>query len=262
MTTLAQSTSTKAPTTSPTTTIPTTTPTTTTSTTTLPTTTAIPVPIFTWNFTSIVNNTIIGIEYNLTVHGTPVVVEGGLLINSSTQYIEFGKPQQNCLTSPESCIHGLTIQFTLQINKFEENTYFFTSGGQLPDGVGIAVIYRFGRIQFILTTNTSSWFISVTKNHFKPNQYYNITISWNLTIGLEVFVNNILIDSNKVPDNHQTALLNATTIYIGKQPDTSVKVEFVLNVVTIWYVHIDILVEQGKCEPPVRPTGKCFIIYQ
>ncbi|XP_060579493.1 uncharacterized protein LOC132736386 isoform X3 [Ruditapes philippinarum] len=223
-------------------------------TTTIPTTTQIPVPTYTWNFTSITNNVIIGNHYNLTVHGGPDVSSGGILINSSTQYIEFGSHENNCLIKPDSCLHGLTISFTIKFHKFEENTYFFTSGGQLPDGVGLAVIYRFGKIQFILTTVTQSWFINCGKNHVRPNQFHTIMVSWQVNIGLEVFVNNILIEATKVPLPHQSALVNATTVYIGKQPSTTIKVDFVLQIVTIWYVHVDILVEQGKCEPPVRPT--------
>ena len=230
-------------------------------TTTIPTTTQIPVPTYTWNFTSITNNVIIGNHYNLTVHGGPDVSNGGIQINSTTQYIQFGQHENNCLIKPDSCLHGLTISFTIKFDRFEENTYFFTSGGQLPDGVGLAVIYRFGKIQFILTTVTQSWFINCGKNQVRPNQFHTIMVSWQMNIGLEVFVNNVLIEATKVPLPHQSVLVNATTVYIGKQPSTSVKVDFTLQLVTIWYVHIDILVEQGKCEPPVRPTSKYIYIH-
>lgn len=230
-------------------------------TTTIPTTTKAPIPTFSWNLTSIIDNTIIGNSYNLTVHGTPVVVNGGIQINSTTNYIEFGKhPDNHCLTNPSACLNGLTIQLQIQFNKFQENTYFLTSGGQLPDGIGLAVIYRFGRIQFVLSTVTQSWFISCKKNVFKPDNYHNVMISWTLTTGLEVFVNNVLIDTTKVPAPHQSVLVNATTIYIGKQPTTTIKVDFLIQTITIWYVHIDILVENGICTPPQRPTSKSTLI--
>lgn len=227
---------------------------------TIPTTTQIPVPTFSWNLTTVTNNIIIGNHYNLTVHGSPVVSGVGIQINSSMQYIEFGSHNENCLIKPETCSYGLTIRFTIMFRKYAENTYFFTSGGQLPDGVGLAVVYRFGKIHFILTTTTQSWFINCKKNEIPPNKYHTIMLSWQLATGLEVFVNNILVEASKVPDPHQSALMNATTVYFGKQPTTSVKVDFILQTITIWYVHVDILVEQGKCEPPVRPTSNCFFL--
>ncbi|KAL4231419.1 hypothetical protein ACF0H5_008996 [Mactra antiquata] len=258
--TTTPTTTTKATTTPTTTTKATTTPTTTTKatttpTTTIPTTTEAPIPTFTWNFTTIVGNIIIGNTYNLTIHGTPIVINGGLQINTTTNYIEFGKhPDNVCLTNPASCTTGLTIQFNVQFNKFSENTYFLTSGGQLPDGVGLAVIYRFGRVQFVLTTVTNSWFISVHKNTFTSNVYNNVMVSWNITSGLELFVNNVLVIGNKIPTPHQSFLNNVTTVYIGKQPTTNIKVDFVIQTIIIWHAHIDILVEKGICQPPQRPT--------
>ena len=206
---------------------------------------------------SLITNTniVIGNTYNLTVHGSTSVKESGLDIHHSTDYIDLG-PDLDCLLNPTICQHGLTVQFTIKLNKLVENTYLITSGGQLPDGTGLAVVFRYGKLQFVLSTKTMSWFATCGKDKVKPNAYHTITVSWHMTTGIEVIIDNILVDANKVPVNHATPVSTTTNVYFGKQPASTVSVDYILQSITVWYVNIEILIDRGICKPPAKPTGK------
>lgn len=220
----------------------------------LTTTTLAPIPTFSWNLENITNQIVIGLQYNLTLYGQTNIKNHGVTINQATQYIQFGTHAHSCLLNPAQCSdNGLTFQFTFVYNKLEENTYLLTSGGELPDGVGIAIVYRFGQLQVVMSTLQYSWFTSISKNEIPKNTSTTIAISWQLNLGLEVFVNNIFVAGNAHPTPHQPAVSNTTVVYFGKQPTTSTKVEFILQTINIWYAHINVLVDRGYCKPPVRP---------
>lgn len=174
------------------------------------------------------------------------------MFQNSSQFIDFGS-QIECLTSPEKCHKGLTIQFTIQFKKLEENTYLLTSGGETPNGVGIAVVYRYGRLQFVLSTSTHSWFASCGRDKLLPNGYHIIMISWHQTSGLYIYIDNYLIDSSKVPTPHETTISSVTTVYFGRPHFTisaTVKIEYLVQTVHIWYAWLEILVQKGICPPP------------
>lgn len=141
----------------------------------------------------------------------------------------------------------------MQFKKLEENTYLLTSGGETPNGVGLAVVYRYGRLQFILTTVTNSWFASCGRDKLLSNGYHLIMISWHQTTGLKVYIDNYLIDSSKVPVLHETAVVSVGSSYFGKPHftiSTSVKIEYLVQSIHIWYVRLEILIEKGICKPP------------
>ena len=225
--------------------------------TTLPTTTAAPIPTFTWNLIDITNNIVIGQYYNLTVIGPSAIKNSGLSFTGGVQYLQFGTHAHSCLLNPMACqVNGFTFQFTFEYTKIEENTYLLTSGGETPDGPGMAIVYRFGQLQIVMSTLKLSWYTSVSKNEIPKNTPTTMTISWNVNIGLEVFVNNVFVTANTLPVPHNPTPTNVSIVYFGKQTSISTKVEFVLQTVTIWHAHIDLLVTLGYCPSPVRPTGR------
>lgn len=208
---------------------------------------------------------VVGNHYNLTVYGPSPIKDNGININNSSQYIQFGAHYNSCLLNPEQCaVNGFTLQFVFEYHRLEENTYLLTSGGQQPDGVGVAVIYRYGKIQIILSTLSLSWYATIGTNVLPPNQYHTVMLSWQANIGLEIFINNVLVTANPNPVPHQPSIANTSVVYFGKQPGSYTKVDFVVQSITIWYAHLQILVDFGMCKPPVRPTGKlplCSNIY-
>ena len=242
----------------PTTTKPTTMkPTTTKSTT--PATTEPPIPTFHWNLSSIPStNIIVGLKYNLTVYGTPITVDGGLDLQNSTQYIDLGGIK--CLLNPITCSQGLTIQFAINIKFIQENTFLLTSGGQLPNGVGIAVLYRYGQYQFVVSTATQSWYATCGKDVLTLNKSHTIMLSWYHTIGLEIIIDNKQVQIVTNPTIHETSTVITTTVYVGKQPSTTIKYEYIIQTVTIWYARVDVLVVAGLCPKPDRP-GKLTLLF-
>ena len=231
---------------------------TTTETTTLSTTvpsTQPPIVEYVWSFQNLTStNSVVGNKYSLTVHGSKVTVDGGLAIQNSSQYIDFGK-EITCLTNPEVCHQGLTVQFTIKFGILKENTYLLTSGGESTSGIGIAILYRYGRFQFILSTTTHSWFTSCGREIFLSNTYHTIMMSWHGTTGLNVYVDNHFIDSSKVSTKHETTFSTVSTVYFGKphySTSSVVKVDYLIKSIHIWYARLDILIIQGICKPPVQ----------
>ncbi|KAH3707246.1 hypothetical protein DPMN_066645 [Dreissena polymorpha] len=167
-------------------------------------------------------------------------------------------PPDSCLLNPAACTTlGLTLQITMQFHKIEENTYILTSGGQTPDGVGIAILYRYGKFQFVLTTFNMSWFASVGREALPADWLCNFLLSRSLDTGIEIFVNNVLFGYSRTPAPHRpTSPAYAHTIFIGKQPSTStgVSVDFTLKEFTFWNARIEVLVDKGIFRPPVRPV--------
>ena len=243
-------TTTVAPTTPSSTTTPTPEPTTTITTS---TTTKQPIPTFHWNLTSIPStNVIVGQVFNLTVHGTPITTtEGGLVFKNTTQYIDIGAVK--CLLNPHLCVQGVTIQFTLTLKVIQENTYILTSGGELPNGVGIAVIYRYGNYQFVVSTMTQSWYAICGKEILTPNKVHVVMLSWTTTIGLEIIVDNIQVAMVTHPVTHEVSTATSTIVHIAKQPITTVTYEYIIHTVSIWYAHVNILVAANLCPKPERP---------
>ena len=189
---------------------------------------------------------------NTTIYGQTTIKEGGMVFQNSSQFIDFGNKIE-CLTNPEKCHNGLTIQFTIQFKRLDENTYLLTSGGETPNGVGFAVVHRYGRLQFILSTVTHSWFASCGRDKLLPGGYHIVMVSWHQTTGLFVYVDNYLVDSSKVPTPHETAITTVKTVYFGKPHftiSTSVRIDYLVQMLHIWYARLEILVQKGICRPP------------
>ena len=210
---------------------------------------------YVWNFTNITQtNTVVGNKYSVTVHGTTGIKDGGISIQNSSQYIDFGK-EITCLTNPDTCHQGFTVQFTIKFGTLKENTYLLTSGGESTNGIGLAIVYRYGRFQFILSTTTVSWFTSCSRDKFLSNAYHNVMVSWHGTKGLDVFVDNRFIDSSKVTTKHEASFTTVSNVYFGKPhftTSTVVKVDYLIQSIHIWYARLEILIQKGICKPPVE----------
>ncbi|KAL3863376.1 hypothetical protein ACJMK2_005133 [Sinanodonta woodiana] len=225
---------------------------------TTPSTTELKIPEYHWNFTNIVSNHIIGSQYNLSIHGTVSILDGGLHFNSTTQFIDFGTTDIHCLVSPQSCFNGITINFSLRFDLLLENTYLFSSGAENHDGIGIAVLYRFGQLHFVLTTSTQTWFTSCPRNIVISNAFHTYMITWYEKTGLFVYIDNQEMCNTATLVNHYNYTITSTHVYFGKPATSSVTTTTILSYTvqtfTIWYMRLDILIEKGICKPPIKGT--------
>lgn len=242
---------TKTPTTTPTTKVPTTTPTTkapaTTPTTKAPTTKP-SIVTYNWSFTK-VNQTTLVTSDNITlqVYGGATVDPhvGGLHITQTTHYIDFGGHTNMCLGNLERCQSGITFEVEVEFKHLYENTILLSSGGERPDGTGIALIYRFGQIQCVVSTTTVSWYASVPRDKLTLSSFNSIVVSWSADKGLILYVDKQIVDFSTTQISHEVATNTNQHLYIGQPPSvtTSTQVDFYLKSIKCWQVWIDIIID-------------------
>ncbi|KAK3600843.1 hypothetical protein CHS0354_014207 [Potamilus streckersoni] len=225
---------------------------------TAPSTTELKIPEYHWNFTNIVSNHIIGSLYNLTIGGTVSLLDGGLYFNSTSQFIDFGSTGVQCLLNPHSCLNGVTINFSLKFHLLQENTYLFSSGAENHDGIGIAVLYRYGQLHFLLSTSNQTWFTSCPRNIVISDGFHTYMMTWYAATGLFVYIDNQEMCHTTTPVEHYNYTITSTHVYFGKPATPSITtttiLSYIVQTVTIWYMRLEILIQKGICKPPITGT--------
>ncbi|XP_060084593.1 uncharacterized protein LOC132563855 [Ylistrum balloti] len=244
---------TKAPTTSPTTKAPTTSPTTkaptTSPSTKAPTTTPNKQMVsYNWSFTQISQtNLITSDNITLQVHGGATVdkKEEALHITQTTHYIDFGIHNNMCLGNLDRCQSGITFEVVVSFKLLQENTIIMSSGGERTDGTGVALVYRFGQIQCIVSTSTVSWYASVPRGKLTISSFNSIVVSWALDKGLILYVDKKIVDFSTTQISHQLAINTNQHLYVGQPPtvNTVTQVDFYLKSIKCWHVWIDIIID-------------------
>lgn len=219
--------------------------------TTLMPTTSSHVVSFYWSFTQLSQSNIItGDKLSLHVFGGATVdqTKFALHITQSIQYIDFGTHTDLCLGNLDKCTTGITFEVVLEFHSLQENTVIMSSGGEKADGTGLALIYRFGQIQCVVTTSTLSWFATIPRGKLTLNSFNTITISWAVHHGLILYVDKQIVDFTTTPMTHPVLTNTAQHLYFGRPPTstpslTSTQVNFYLKTINCWQVWIDIIID-------------------
>ena len=53
----------------------------------------------------------------------------------------------SCLLNLDQCLNGVNFRLNLKVPEYVENTYYIGGGGENPAASGIALMYKFGKIQ-------------------------------------------------------------------------------------------------------------------
>ncbi|XP_013398006.1 mucin-17 [Lingula anatina] len=189
-------------------------------------------------------------DFNAQLTGTPLVdntTDKGpaIKLTTDTVCINMGRPS-TCLGDVENCTEGLTISFQIKCEQLAENTYILSSGGELPDSYGVAVVYRFGRMQFMLTTSDSSWFGSAPLS--TQCQWSRYDLTWKNDTGLAVYQNEILVAEQKQPTPRGQGSYEREPISIGcsSNPKNTTKPKSVwMKNLNFWLTTRTILVREG-----------------
>ncbi|GFS24154.1 von Willebrand factor D and EGF domain-containing protein [Elysia marginata] len=222
----------------------------TTPTTTTQTTTPGLVKDFVWTLVNIKQRVLVSHEWELVILGGPSTDKTGVILNTPDKFIRIPSIKDTCLTDPSVCTDGLTIEIVVKLTTLEENSIIFTSGGEVPDQPGITLIYRFGQVHIIVSTKLQSWYVSFSKTIIWTNDFCKVQVSWSQLTSLKVFVNEMLMGVSVTPVDHRNPTVSVTdALTIGGGRTTCI-----VNMVHIWLVHIDILIDLNI----VKPQDACF----
>lgn len=150
---------------------------------------------FTIDWEAFVGNTITTVTYTLTVTGTLTteVINGTTsLVLDGTQYAELVPAADGCLGNIDLCADvGVTYRFTIEVTTLVENSFICSSSGEIEDGYGVAVFYRFGRFQYIVRTSIGTWFAEAEA--IAEGAWATISVSWQYEYGLTIFHNDVIV---------------------------------------------------------------------
>lgn len=154
-------------------------------------------------------------------------------------YVDLGEHMDKCLANLDVCKQGLTISLLLKPESLKTNQYFLSSPTYslyLQNGQLRADFYASGQ-----RWNVSSW-------DFLFNDWNNVVLSWNKESGLEMYLDDQLVDRNTVPTELMQGDARAPgNLYIGKALDTAIEgtAEMMADEVQYWYADLSKLKSRG-----------------
>lgn len=220
------------------------------------------IPKYEWNLvtSTISQTTIIGSKFNLTVQGgAQMNASHGIELTSTNQFIDFGIHQNLCVGNLSLCYHGITIQMTVMFMKLEENTVILTSGGDKTDGTGIALVYRYGRVQCVVSNSTVSWYATISRETLSLFHIHTILISWSNVHGLKIIVDNHVIQHTTSFVAHHEIKNKPEHMCIGSSISSSTQIDYFVKTVTIWHVWIGIIIDVGEIAPPIDGKSTYYL---
>lgn len=124
--------------------------------------------------------------------------KGGLALRfDGKSYFEDDDPN-SCLRNPELCVQmGFSFRFSLKVSALIDESYIFSSGGDLPNYRGVSLFLRKGRMYLTLSTEDFEW--TVVTVFRKVGVYFDFEFSWGLSYGLECFMDGVSVGRTIAP---------------------------------------------------------------
>lgn len=211
---------------------------------------------FSIDWVNIVNNKIISAFFTLTVTvNIEVVITEDMttsVVIDDSHSSSLTPSGGSCLSNLESCSdNGLTFCFRIKPTSFVENSYIFSSGADQDDGYGITIMYRFGKLQYVVATQSEVWYAE--SEALPLNQWSTLCISWQQNYGLEIIINNIIVARTTIPIVREVTITTTSVndYYIGTTTSvttTQFYCVFHLEIIRIYYAQWIILITSGKLE--------------
>ncbi|XP_064599655.1 uncharacterized protein LOC135466195 isoform X2 [Liolophura sinensis] len=216
---------------------------------------------YTFNFANLQPN-----QKSLVHKDVDVTLEGGAKVvtvdslkaihfqstSGTHQFLKFHTEHRSCLNDITLCQEGLTVSFKMKLASLDENTYILSSGGENPTSTGLAILYRFGRLQFVFSQNERVWFCHAPRPTL--NVWTTIDFTWQQQTGLEVFVNNVLVDQTKTSikyEHSHSTFVQKHFYFAYSTTPSGLQQGFVgyLASFSSWFTSRPVLVQQGILQP-------------
>ena len=121
----------------------------------------------------------------------PGKVYNAVRLDGQTQYLDIGNHLKDCLGSPKLCNHGFTASLWANFRSLQDNAYYFSSGG------GLTMYYDKGKLHISIYAADKHW--EVKSANLKTDTWYFVEFTWHLEKGLQLYINNKLVDEHKAP---------------------------------------------------------------
>ena len=131
--------------------------------------------------------------------------------------------QTSCFSDLRLCTKGLTIAFRLKALKLTENSIILSSGGEDRSSYGVAVIVKFNRLYYIVTSETKAWYASTKM--MSVSKWAKVEISWSEEDGLFVYNNDEIVASAVTFTQITRRSRSSSTLLIGRSTTTMVTAE-------------------------------------
>ncbi|BFY97752.1 hypothetical protein BsWGS_00792 [Bradybaena similaris] len=204
-----------------------------------------------WDLRGISQLVIESHNWYLNLIGKPAFGEDGVTLTRIDQFIEIADIGSSCLTDPSLCTDGLTLKITIKLATIEEDSIIFTTGGEYKNHPGVTLLYRYGQFHAIVSTESLSWFVSVSRTTILTRDFCDIILSWSQHKSLKLIINQVLVGESASPIPHT----NTTLPYIDKLTIGIGITECVISELHIWHSHVELLSQRGLifCIPCSTP---------
>lgn len=95
---------------------------------------------------------------------------------------------------------GFTFSLNVNFKQLQNDTTIVTSGGNLPNGKGISLVYSGGKLHYVVSTSTQKWSLLV-QHVLTLNTWHNLELTWNTVNGIEIYDNKKIVGSVIKPIN-------------------------------------------------------------
>ncbi|XP_062578887.1 uncharacterized protein LOC134240829 [Saccostrea cucullata] len=209
-------------------------------------------------FTQIIQNVIhTSLQTTFNIHGTATLVNSvfGKAINlTGNSYITVNNTGFNaCLKNIDTCSSGFTLAINVNLHQLTDNTYIVSSGGDLQNHKGIALLYQNNKLHFIVTTSSKQWIISVP-NTLTLNVWHKIELSWSQTSGSLLVIDNNLAGSVSQPQ--PTVAHQVMPLTIGYGYHNHVSISMTVSGVQTFDSHRENLMINGLVTTPIPTTAE------
>lgn len=190
-------------------------------------------------------------KYRVTLERGAQLVPGkvgnGVLLRGNGEYVDLGEHMDKCFANINVCKHGLTVSLWLQPKSLRTNQYFLS-------GPTYSLYLENGKLTAKFISNDKVWTVASQNIHL--NEYNNIMLSWEPVNGLQLYIDDLLMDRNREPtDIAQGDQSQTGSLYIGKSSDKSIAdtAEMMADEVQFWYANAERLqasgMFKGQCLP-------------
>jgi len=182
-------------------------------------------------------------RYRITLERGSSLVPGAIgravSLRGIGQYVDLGDHMDKCFANIELCQHGLTIAMLLKPESLKSNQYYLS-------GPTYNVYLENGQLKADFFSSGKTW--NVSSERFSHTDWNNIVLSWKQEDGLELYVDNKLVSSNRVAgDMEMNDAQSSRKLYLGRNANTAVQDTAVMmaDEVQFWYANLDTLKLRG-----------------
>lgn len=190
----------------------------------------------------------------------PGKVGNAVSLQGQGDYVDLGEHMDKCLANLDVCGQGITMTMLLNPKSLKTNQYFLSSPTY-------SLYLQNGQLKADFYSSGKHW--NVSTRGFHLNEWNGVMLSWNKETGLEMYLNDKIVDKNEIPtdmtDMMQDDARATGGLYIGKSSDSSIEgtAEMMADEVQYWYADLSKMKARGLYQGKItHKMGRAYIFHQ